>query len=104
MNSIEIEGKKFYALKIQALQGHKFADGERPEHCSVVFKYESDTPLNGIIYKGGTGIEVTAGKPFFEHLARAFFNSEEIYVAFKMVANEPAYISAVLPKLKPITG
>ena len=54
--------------------------------------------------KGGTGIEVTAGKPFFEHLARAFFNSEEIYVAFKMVANEPAYISAVLPKLKPITG
>lgn len=104
MNSIEIEGKRFYALKIQALQGHKFCDGETPEHCSVIFQYEPDTPLNDVIYKGGKGIEVRAGKPFFEHLARAFFNSEEIYVAFKPVSNEPARIAAILPKLRPIMG
>lgn len=104
MNRIEVDGKEFYALKIQAVQEHRFANGEMPEECEVLFKYEQNSPLNGIAFKGFEPIPVKAGKPFFEHLARAFFNSEEIYVAFKMVSNEPARIAAVLPKLKPITG
>lgn len=103
-NHIEINGIKFYPVKVTSFSNHRNSDWYTHfEDCYVTFEGTQDDAIAEIIGSPKSPKEIRARAVFFKYLAVSFFKGKEVYVSFERKDNGTA-IKSILPKLIPIAN